>query len=94
MGTEKGAAYLAASGLKRSASEGRQGWSGKLDSIYLRQPSSINLGNKRAKISLSEASAGGISLTEAGNGLTGKLQLLHAWLRTGTGTLRDSNTVM
>lgn len=92
-GTEKGQFYLAATKLAQTRHNGKPQWSGTLDSVTLSQPLPLSLGKKGTKFTLSEAAAGHISLPTDGN--LGQLwQLPNAWMRTGTGTLRDSNTVV
>lgn len=94
LGTEKGSLHLEASHLKRSLLEGKPRWSGTIDSVLLQQPTSIALGKKGAKLTIASASAGNLVLSQDPGSLQQLWQYPRLWLRTGTGTYRDSTTVM
>lgn len=94
LGTEKGSLHLEASQLKRSLVDGKPRWSGTVDSILLQQPTSIALGKKGARLNIASASAGNLLIPQTGNSLQELWHYPKLWLRTGTGTYRDSTTVM
>jgi hypothetical protein len=91
MGTEKGSASLVLSQLRRTMQGGKFSWSGVLDSISLLSPNAFSLG-KGSRLLVSEASGGNLVLQTGGLGSL--LRNPSAWLRTGTATYRDSNSVL
>ncbi|WP_132053037.1 hypothetical protein [Pseudocnuella soli] len=91
MGTEKGSARIVLSQLKRSLETGKPAWSGVLDSVSLLSPNAFTFG-KGSRLLVSEASGGNLVLQTGGLGAL--LRNPSAWIRTGTATYRDSNTVL
>jgi hypothetical protein len=92
-GTDTGRLYLEASGLQKTSVGGKPLWAGTVDSVVLLRPLPLTVGKQATKISTTQISAGHIKLPGDGN-LAQMWHLPNAWLRSGSGSLRDSNTAV
>ncbi|MEJ7914119.1 MAG: hypothetical protein WKF70_13245, partial [Chitinophagaceae bacterium] len=96
IGVENGIVDLDLSNLLLSKKNGVSSWSGLVNNLNLRNPSPFLLGKNRNALSINELSLGNLSLSSAY--LSNIDQLIKynvsAWLKTGTGQYKDSNTTL
>jgi hypothetical protein len=96
IGVEKGRLELDVSSLRLGQKDGKPSWSAQIDRLHLVNPNSVTIGKNASTLHVDQASLGNLNLSsEYLNNITGLLRSnISAWLRTGTGTYKDSNTTM
>ncbi len=96
IGVENGIVDLDLSNLLLSKKNGVSSWSGLVNNLNLSNPSPFLLGKNRNSLFVNQLSLGNLSLSSAY--LSNIDQLIKynvsAWLKTGTGQYKDSNTTL
>ena len=96
IGVEKGRIELDVSSLRLGQKAGKPSWSGQIDRLHLVNPNTLAIGKGSNTLQVDQASVGNLNLSSDHlTNISGLLRSnISAWLRTGTGIYRDSNTTL